>query len=117
MQHFIHVLDLPTPRTGTEIKNAVEAACTQMGGVAVVNQVYRNGKAYELGKASGYPYEQFRVTPSEVEEVFLGEQTYRQLVIADHIWPGMAYAVGYGPEDVVKSGVEFVNALTSALSD
>lgn len=116
MQQFIHTLTLSNARTGAEIRNAVEAVCHQRDQEPVVNEIYRNGPAFELGQVSGYPYEQFRLTPSPEDEVFLSAETYGQILVKDHRWPIPVYAIGYELESVVTAGVEFVNALTDHLN-
>lgn|GEM_PF-2482254 len=99
------------PLTGAELIAAIKAISEANGERFESVHQFDDGDAYLIGQSSGYPYRQVRVSPSREEETIRPSSSYDQVVVQNHSWGGMVFAVGYSEGAVVKAVCDFGDML------
>lgn len=107
---------LPRPITGSELMAAVKELSHSddgyLGTSFEVSQRFDNGEIFTIGQFSKYPYNQLLVAPSKEQHGVRPDETYGQVEVMSHVWPGRErFLVGYDNSDVVDSVRDFAQKL------
>jgi len=97
--------------TGKQLIEAVQAVADEP---VVKKDLLDDEDVFVLGQKSSYPYEQIAILIDGDNQVNPTKQ-YRSVTITEGEWPGLAFAIGYGPEDVVDAVKAFSQAIETKL--